>query len=476
MKRTEIAALEAEKNRVAAEAQRRAAEEERLAAAEAERKAVEEARLKVEFEKQAKEKAMEILAAERARELEAQAERLAEAQWLEEQRLKAQTEQAPTSTKPEPAPQSEPISRKHVDGHQESATPKAPQNDGPGIGYRINSAALEHATKLLEKLQAIKVNVRPAVRADAKLNRFCFKAKMTVTLKVGQITNSRQQVRRISHELNEVLAEAGRESHLAREWLMDFTAKQLANQAEKEVAVFKPLAFPMARVAQNIVARNPDFCDIFWGRLMKRNPFLVPKYPIKEKGESLDDYCKRLRMKRRDDGWEKETHYEERICGTVALFAGKCRKWLNRLIAGGAHTLFLLFTLAFLQRLPEGTAQSYCTLNDGWTWLARLLNMPPKKITPHLLLTFLEVGPRISGANRSRLIALCFAHQCAGPELMRVYRKQMNKLLRFIADKYTPQMPKDSVAATTRLRLYLEAHRGRSRLAEAEGFHFATDA
>jgi nucleoporin GLE1 len=106
---------------------------------------------------------------------------------------------------------------------------------------------------------------------------------MAVTLKVGQITNSRQQVRRVSNELNELLVNAGRLSATAREWVMDVLAKQLANQAEKEVAVFRPLAFPMARVVQNLVASNPDFCDIFLGRLMKRNVYLVPKYPIREK-------------------------------------------------------------------------------------------------------------------------------------------------------------------------------------------------
>jgi len=29
---------------------------------------------------------------------------------------------------------------------------------------------------------------------------------------------------------------------------------------------------------------------------------------------------------------------------------------------------------------------------SGWTWLARLLNMPPRKITLFVLITFLEVN------------------------------------------------------------------------------------
>jgi nucleoporin GLE1 len=75
-------------------------------------------------------------------------------------------------------------------------------------------------------------------------------------------------------------------------------------------------------------------------------------------------------MKKRDDEWEKDMHYEERMCGTAALYA------------------------AFIQTLPEGVQGTGRTLADGWTWLARLLNMPPRKITPQLLMTFLEASRR----------------------------------------------------------------------------------
>lgn len=75
-------------------------------------------------------------------------------------------------------------------------------------------------------------------------------------------------------------------------------------------------------------------------------------------------------MKKADDGWEKEAQYEERICGTTALFS------------------------AFIQTLPEGIAATHVTLADGWTWLARLLNMQPRKITPQLILTFIEVSSK----------------------------------------------------------------------------------
>jgi hypothetical protein len=63
--------------------------------------------------------------------------------------------------------------------------------------------------------------------------------------------------------------------------------------------------------------------------------------------------------------------------------------------------------------------------------------------------------------------------QTAGPEFLRHYRKQALKLLRYISEKYLPHMPKESVAATTRLRLHLDSIRNKTHLPEAEGFRFS---
>ncbi|KAI9023305.1 GLE1-like protein-domain-containing protein [Hyaloraphidium curvatum] len=423
------AELDAEASRKEAEqAAKAATEEAEKRAAEAERAAAEELRKAAEAEAKRKEAEEALVKAE------------ADNQRKREEALRSQAAAEKASAVAPVAPGVDPNAsqKKGGSGEAQAAVQSIP-------GNRTTPAALEQAGRYMQLLkvrafrhfcfrvptspvQDIKANVRPAVKADRQLNQFCFKSRMTVTLRIGQITNSRTQVRRISNDLITLLADAGRVSPLARQWVMDFLAKQMANQAEKEVAVFKPLAFPMARVAQNVVAKSPEFCEILLGRLMKRNPYLIPNYPIRLKSESLDEYCKRLAMKKRDDEWEKEAHYEERLGGTAALFA------------------------AFMQTLPEGAPGGCLTMADAWTWLARLLNLPPRKITPQLILTFLEV---------------------AGPELLRTYRKQATKLLRFIAEKCLPQMPKESVAATTRLRLHLEGTRNKVHLPEPDGFRFS---
>jgi len=40
---------------------------------------------------------------------------------------------------------------------------------------------------------------------------------------------------------------------------------------------------------------------------------------------------------------------------------------------------------------PQKPVGSEHGIDKAWTWLARLLNLPPRKVTPFVLLAFLEV-------------------------------------------------------------------------------------
>lgn len=84
----------------------------------------------------------------------------------------------------------------------------------------------------------------------------------------------------------------------------------------------------------------------------------------------------------------------------------------------------------------------------GWKWLARLLNIKPQKITPTILLTFLEVRKFVYS------ITLTYRQQVAGPKLFRTYRRQFLKLLVYIRDVVSRQLPTDP--ALTRLLLFLD--------------------
>jgi hypothetical protein len=74
-------------------------------------------------------------------------------------------------------------------------------------------------------------------------------------------------------------------------------------------------------------------------------------------------------------------------------------------------------------------------ISNGWTWLSRILNTPPRRITPLLLHTFLEV---------------------AGYDLYKQYPNQMPKVMRVLIQDVLPRMPEAAVASVTRLQLFLE--------------------
>ena len=69
----------------------------------------------------------------------------------------------------------------------------------------------------------------------------------------------------------------------------------------------------------------------------------------------------------------------------------------------------------------------------GWNWLAAILNLPPRPITPYLLNAFLEQ---------------------ASFSLFKKYGTNFEKLVRYILEKYLQLIPASSIAAKTRLELF----------------------
>lgn len=69
-------------------------------------------------------------------------------------------------------------------------------------------------------------------------------------------------------------------------------------------------------------------------------------------------------------------------------------------------------------------------ISFGWTWIARLLNMKPRKITPSLMHTFFEI---------------------AGNALMSEYKEQGFGIVKFVCEVYLNMIPEKAIAAKTRL-------------------------
>jgi len=272
--------------------------------------------------------------------------------------------------------------------------------------------AIKEAQSYINEIKKIKNEIRPAVKGNKDWKNQTFKLKMKITTRVGQITNTRDSVNEISNALNDVLNQGKQISNEAYYWLMDFLGKAMVKQAEKEVSLNKTMAFPMAHIFNIVVNNHEPFFKIFMGRLYKKCIYLIPRYGYKTKDKSDEECLKEIGYKKTSDGMEHENSYNERMEGMITLFSA-------------------------LIQTPNTSGNSKLNMASGWTWIARILNMPPRQITSLALITFLEI---------------------AGNEMLNIYGKQMHKILNFILNVYIPMAPKESIAATTRLKLFIEKY------------------
>jgi nucleoporin GLE1 len=308
---------------------------------------------------------------------------------------------------------------------KEAQKNKAPVNDS--LTSIKSSSAVEEAQLYLNEIKKIKNEIRPAVKENKEWKNQTLKLKLRINTRVIQISSTKESVNEISTDLNNILNQGKQISTEVYYWLMDFLAKAIMKQAENEIGINKVMAFPVAHVINNIVNNHEPFFKIFIGRLYKKCIYLVPRYINKTKDKTDIEYLKEIGYKKSGKGMENESRYYNRIEGMVSLFS------------------------AIIQT-PSTNENSKLNMASGWTWLARLLNMPPRKITLFVLITFLEI---------------------AGYEMLNVYGKQMNKILNFILNTYIPMAPKESVSFVTRLKLFIEKYKNDgNRLNIPEGKNF----
>ncbi|KAJ3260315.1 hypothetical protein HK103_000950 [Boothiomyces macroporosus] len=288
-----------------------------------------------------------------------------------------------------------------------SITPKHAtpiKGEGEQSDKIVSKQAWEEASTYLEIVNKIKTELKPKMLQNVEVSNELMKCKMKINRTVGQLTRSQSQLIRLAKSLNEIFNGAKEKSLEFHQVVMYLAAKKIIKQAETEVSVKNDTAYPLAILCVHLGTKHPEFWHVLLGRFMKKCIFIIPCYLVKPKAESLQVYQERLGFKKN----ETEIQYGERMCGIVALYA------------------------AVVQ--TDAIPNSY-GIQHGWSWMARILNMKPRKLTPLLILTFLEI---------------------AGNKLLQQYGEQGKKLVHLIIEKSIPMMPASSVASTTKLKLFLE--------------------
>uniref|UniRef100_A0A8C7U4H8 mRNA export factor GLE1 n=1 Tax=Oncorhynchus mykiss TaxID=8022 RepID=A0A8C7U4H8_ONCMY len=205
---------------------------------------------------------------------------------------------------------------------------------------------------------------------------------------------------------------------------LDFVSYKLAEkfvkQGEEEVASHHEAAFPIAVVASGVWELHPKVGDFILAHLHKKCPYAVPHYPPMKDGTSVEEYQKILGYRVEDGGVEAQDSFLKRMSGMIRLYA------------------------AMIQlRWPYGSKQGPDPhgLNNGWRWLAQMLNMEPlADVTATLLFDFLEV---------------------CGNALMKQYQVQFWKLILLIQEEYLPRIEavtsQGQAGSVTRLKQFLES-------------------
>ncbi|KAJ3383395.1 hypothetical protein HDU84_003639 [Entophlyctis sp. JEL0112] len=257
-------------------------------------------------------------------------------------------------------------------------TQNEPQHDSNGTHQQTNEshvpksvvcaeAAWKSMSEYLKLVANIKKEIKPSIMSNPAYSGMKARgARMKINQAVGQVTQSRAKMREIALTIDNVLSSAQADSKFYT-YLLDVTAKSLCMQADTEVSVHPVKGPALGQVAVMLFDKHPPLLAILLGRLMKRCPYIVPMYCRRTEGETEDEFLKRQRYKQSDGEWETEERYCERMCGMIRFYA------------------------AIVQTNSKSHAQE---IDFGWQWLARILNMNPRKITPQLIWSFLQPAAR----------------------------------------------------------------------------------
>ncbi|WFD22056.1 Nuclear pore complex nucleoporin component [Malassezia equina] len=144
----------------------------------------------------------------------------------------------------------------------------------------------------------IKEDILASIATNAEWKKQCFTAKRTITPKVGQLTNSKAEISRITLAISDVLQQARNvpdkdASYRLYTWMLNHLSKCLIRQAEQEVAARQETAFPLARLVMGILLRgHAKLGDVFIARLVKKCPWVLGYVP--ERGTLTEEEHRKL--------------------------------------------------------------------------------------------------------------------------------------------------------------------------------------
>jgi nucleoporin GLE1 len=300
----------------------------------------------------------------------------------------------------------------------------APAAQGSSADQVSPQAKLEYEQKL-ENLKRVADIIVPMENHPRKRDMF-----RIINTGVFQICSNRVQVLQKITDFTKILTES-KADDVVHNYCLNLMAQKFLEQADIVVSRKPESAFAVAMVAVNVAKSHPALMDLLIGQLYNICPYAVPYYLPRPQGMSDQDYAitvlKYKKKPNNPEGRETIEEYYERMSGMIYLYSAM----MITPVTDGNH--------------PFG-------IEHAWRWLARVLNLKPRRITPVLLLAFLEHTSYFLAAK---------------------YGRQFSKLLLFIRDDYLRRLPTGTTASKTRLELFLgDWEQNGGRFSEPNGYRY----
>lgn len=344
-------------------------EEARRLALEQKRKQEEEQKRKEELERQQKEQ-------ERAREAEKKAKE-AEKQRLEEEEKK----------------------QKALEEE------KKRQEARLGKGAYKSTAIADEYWKHKNAIADIKKNIVEQLAQDTNLKKATSALKRKINPKLGQLSNSRSHVTNLTSQVIESVNSARQLGQLSFQWILNFLAKAVVDQAETEVTVKQAAALPLAMFVELIMQNFPDFEHFLMARFVKKCPFIIGFVDKIDTEEGR----KRMGWRRSEGKWEDESKYDERV-------AGICTVW------------------SVIAATPSVRAESF-SYARLWQFLSRMVNCDQEYLT------------------NAHFACVSNWWEASSNIFLQTYMDQANKLLRLAAVDWTELVASRKYPSAARLRI-----------------------
>ncbi|CAG8767163.1 14910_t:CDS:2 [Gigaspora margarita] len=270
-------------------------------------------------------------------------------------------------------------------------------------------------------------NIHDKFSKNPQLKSSTTEARKNITLGLNILTNGRAEIIKIASQFDAMLKSHKNNSDVYY-FLINYIAKAVVKHAEVDVVSKESAAFPFAHLCVLISTQHTDFMEFLMTRLVKKCPYVLPRYYARQTNQSLEEYKKQLSYKPNED----EDAYVNRMCAIVALYC------------------------AIMQTIPlYSNLKNPYGIDNAWTYLARLMNLRPQKITPSLLYICLKI---------------------TASSLHRAYNHHALKLFSVVYKSYIQNPPSEvkslltsSPAAMSRLRTLLEDASKKGQFPAPEG-------